>query len=113
MIGISYPLQINDTGNFEISAESDLISEHILSWFETHKNERVQPDYGIPNLIGSDENFGSLEATIKRDLINEFPNLSFSITIEILDDGLYQIGVYYKDSNDLRNEIFITVNPNA
>ena len=106
MKGISYPLEIID-GNLATSSDADLLSEQILSWFETYKFERVQPNYGIPDMVGTSQNYDLLEGIIKSDLIKEFPNVVFSISTQYDDSGFFVINVQYKDfsfnfENDLQ-----------
>lgn len=96
----------------KISSDSQLITEHILSWFETFKNERVQPDYGIPDVLGSAEYLENIKAAILSDLKNEFSDVLFNLELFFDDTGLVTINVKYKDllfSNEL-NEFTVRIN---
>lgn len=102
-----------ENGNLKTSDDDRLIFEHILSWFETYKKERVQADYGIPDIIGTAKNAGNFEGLIRRDLRKEFPNLIFNFDISYADDGFLTIDVFYKNLNEPLEENTITLNLNV
>lgn len=84
--GLSYPLEISE-GNLKISSNENLIRQHILSWLETFKNERVEPDYGIKMYVGKSQNKSVIESEIFNDLLRNIPDTRFNVKVTDNDTG--------------------------
>ena len=101
-VGLSYPLEITESGNLSLSTGNRLIEEHAISILETLPGERVmRREFGMPNRILSElstQNMAILDSTLENALASGSPEDLSSVSVagdRIPQDGVYRVRISY------------------
>lgn len=112
IIGIKYPLTLDERGGLLIASDEDLIQGHILQFLETEPLERVmRRDYGTPDvLFTSLQEVTSLAADINRRLTQYVPQASFRVEGYLSDLGEVQLDIFWQYNEIDQDPITVTFN---
>ena len=109
---LTYPLCIRD-GRLEVSRDTDVVKDQILSALETRFFERVmQPRYGTPDLVfESHSGVGVVAERTRQTLAQLIPQADFDVSGELADSGVYTLRIQYWVARQLQPTLTLTVTP--
>ena len=95
--GLSYPLQLNESGGLKTSTNYDRLTEQIIETLNTRVGERVYRQFfGLPELIFETVSEEVLSQIVKKQLEEAVPfDVELDVSVEINQEGGAVIYVGY------------------
>lgn len=99
MLGLTYPLEINESGGLKLSSGYDRVGQQIYEILDTRYGERIyRPYLGTPELLFETISESLLGQTLKSQILSSIPYLkeeNLKVNISMKETGLCEAVIFY------------------